>query len=103
VYCISGLVIRRLKHNLSLSSLNEITNTITTLEFGHSNPNPASIGEIENDKIFLVQFMLPLAGVVIKTKLPKLTALAEIAKTAAKGKAFAFYTPKARAWSSMNY
>lgn len=66
------------------------------MEFGNSNSNPASIGEIENDKIFLVQFMLPLAGVVLKTKIPKLTALAEIAKIAAKGKAFAFYTKGTR-------
>ena len=63
-----------------------------TLDFGNFNPNLASIGKIKNDKLFLVKFILPFAGVVFKTKTPKLTMLAKRAKTVAKGQAFEFYT-----------
>ena len=86
-------MIRWLQNFLSLKyirSLNEITDReLTTLKFGNSNPNPASKGEIDNDKLFL-RFMVPLLLIgKLKTKPTKLTTLAEIV---AKGQPFEFYT-----------
>src|SRR5271169_2233629 len=81
-------MIRRLGHRTLSQPYIDSLSQVTTFQFDKSQLDQATVDEIENDQLFLLQFLLPAAP-MLRTKIPKLT---EQAKLAQNRKPVQFYT-----------
>jgi hypothetical protein len=82
-------ILRRLESKLSTSYINSLTQ-LSDIQFGQFQYEPPSKAEIENDRLFLVNFLAPTAADSrIQTQIPSILEQANLAE---KGKDFQLYT-----------